>query len=90
MKLSCTGNSLRWMTSHGRESTNSSGLALLYERPEVRNVPSVMLGSFRIIEIGNPRFPLKGSFKGDIDTGIESYHRKPLAVSVVLNGSEHF
>ena len=24
--------------------------------------------------LGNPRFPLKGSFKGDIDVDIESYH----------------
>ena len=24
--------------------------------------------------LGNPRFPLKGSFKGDVDIDIESYH----------------
>ena len=28
--------------------------------------------------LGNPRFPLKGSFKGDIDTDIESYQNKDM------------
>ena len=37
-------------------------------------VPSVDHNGDMYQILGNPRFPLKGFFKGDIDIDIESYH----------------